>query len=627
MAQYYFITTDGNLITGDEEFQRGKKDLSETCAKKGREICHAFELYDNNCRLPYTTSSNLSYLRIVFQHSDIIKQIMDELKSRGITKLDCQYIGREIPDIILFFGLGLDDNNFNTFKKYIEKSKYILDWGRNLTKQKFDYRNKLAYYEYLNPEPLPPKPSSRFIPPYHSINNLDDLMKKVEFDKNYLLKDISGSGGGGIYPIIKIKEQGIDKIQIMDQTNQFINMERVTDDYFLQEFKIPFTVSGKDIITHLLKLEEFDNPQFRIDILPIFNKFKVDNDNENCNTFSELFTLLNNITHKTLHSILYAFYFCIRILQNKKHGNPIDTIHTEPIIYTNVMTTLNNKLKFIDLVKSTCNNINPDVFNLLDSHLKYYIFFNNQNLYMLKFRRPYLHFNKNNTSIILPAERFDIDMIFDFNIDLSLKQKGLTLFNQFISNNTAGNSINLDFHIKTIHNENRGVYELFNKVFTVDEQRRILESEKVIYNDLKDSIEINTNYEKDLSDKICFKYYAIDYIIDKEKQINILEVNDSAIIQKDMKHFVSKMIDLIVTDNTNTELDRIITEQREIEKRQRRENIRKAKDNRNLDDLLIKFEKLKIEGGNIYDKTPEKYKQKYLKYKQKYLQLKLQLKL
>ena len=577
---YYFITTDGNLITGEEEADKGRPKLLDLCKEKGRDICHLFALYDEKCEIPYNKEENFKDAIIVLQHSYIIREIIKNLDLNGIKKLNCQTNDSNIPDILLFYGLGLNKLNFKFFKKYIIKSKYIFDWSRRLTKQEFNYRDKIEYYNFIKD-----RPSSQYIPSYKSVDTYINLFKNIELSdggeaKYYLLKDITGSGGGNIYPIMKIKYEGRDLlIKIKEDDNIYFieSDEHISDDinnkYFLQEFKIPINVSGKDIIKHLLKLSNFDNPIFNNDIEDIFNILNTDDIGILCDNFNKLIDLLK-LNHNLLNSFSYAFYLLIKKIH---HSEEFDEI-IKNINYDNVMKLLSDDNESIDGFVNICGYKDESSIILLKKHLEYYKFFNNEKLYMLKFRRPYLHYIKNNIPTITPYDRFDIDIIFDFNNDLSYNKDEYLKFKQFISNYTADNSIDLDYHIKEIHNYDRGVYELFSKIFTEEEQKSIFDAENIIYNDLKDSIQINEEYLIDglnYSDKIYFKYYAIDYIIDENKKINILEVNDSAIIQKDMEDFVKLMINFIMKD---------------------------------------KF------------KRDENIKQKYLKYKKKYLQLKSKLK-
>jgi hypothetical protein len=75
--------------------------------------------------------------------------------------------------------------------------------------------------------------------------------------KIYLLKDITGSGGGGIYPLLYIN----NKHYFMNENNVLIDLsdfKKEINIFFIQEFIQPITISGKQIIDYLLKINNFD---------------------------------------------------------------------------------------------------------------------------------------------------------------------------------------------------------------------------------------------------------------------------------------------------------------------------------------------------------------------------------
>jgi hypothetical protein len=297
-------------------------------------------------------------------------------------------------------------------------------------------------------------------------------------------------------------------------------------------------------------------------------------------------------------------------------------------LYDYIEKYKDNKL-FIDLFIQFRRVVKKEDLTNCINLIKYVNLFNNDKQYMLKFRRPYLHFLNQDYKTIVPFERFDIDIIFSDLEDLSFKPSGYHNYKQFISNYTAEKSIELDILVKSMYGENAGVYTLFNKIFNKAEQDSLLSAEYQIFNDLKHSINSKLN-----DDRIYFKHYAIDYIIDTSKQLNVLEVNDSPVIQKDTIKFIDFIIYIIINEVIKKEIkiynEAIAFEKEEyiktldlkarnvLEAKREAAQVRESEERSrlkpqkisNLEDIVI------LPGGS------NKYKEKYLKYKHKYNKLK-----
>lgn len=507
MVNYYFVPTDETLHK-----------CIGSVYKVPDELCFYYSLFDENCRD--------KQMLIVKQHSYFINLLIEKLRLSNFTKYNCTSTITTITDeIILFFGLGVDDiTSYRLYSKYYIASHYILDWGKIFTIKKFNYKDKLEYYKFIES-----KSSNVFIPTYHQIENIDILREKLEPTQIYLLKDITGSGGGGIYPIIKDESGRIIKLNEDNSSVEFVQEESITK-FFVQKFVLPITVSGIQIILCLFKPDNIPEV-YHID--EESKRKLISSDPKN--NFKKLFQFIS-VNIDVNNKILLCIYFAI---DGTTQNSYIEVVKRVLEYFKN---DADRNLMY-DTIREISDDNTIDTFKLFISFLRV---FNTEKGFGLKFRRPYLHFcSPDGFTDIQSFDKFDIDIIFDFEEDLSLPTSEYK-FKNFISNYTSGNNIYLDELCKKM-NSNKGIYLLFDKYFSSEQKEKILSSEKIIMKDLKDSIEVHPSL-KTYKNKVYFKHYANDYIIGHDFNLYVLEVNDSPVIQKNQSEFADFLIKFI-TDN------------------------------------------------------------------------------
>ncbi len=580
-SKYYFIPTDeiayyckdmpAEIIatfTGEmiEKFN----------AIKDEERCIYYTIYNERCE-NYQPAT-------VQQHYNFINLLLEKLKINNINKTPCVSDEVLVPSILLYIGLNVSSpSSFSKYIKYFLQSKYIFDWGKIMTSPQFDYKDKIQYYKYA----ISKKPDFIGLIP-NIIYSGSEQFESFEPLKWYLLKDIRGSGGGNIYPIYVNAENKFIK---MDQDNSLNELDTSQiNNFFVQKFITPYSVSGHTIIDILLK------PSVTITYVDITEKSKsIQDENEKCIAIYKECIDIYGIDK--LNSMLYAIYFTNYL--DEKYNNYINLISIVISDLEGVIGSSEDYMK--EIYKDSV-----DDYNLFIQFINLLKVFNTERRFFLKFRRPYLYFcsSEGNNSIKI-FEKFDIDIIFDFTKDLSVSTNGDLLvipppdFTLFISNFSAGNSIILDEICKII-DKKRGVYLLFDNCFTPEQKTKILLEEKKILETLKDSVKVGVgilNFKNEtffpeesreiIKNKIFFKHYANDYIIGNDLKLWMLETNDSPIIQKNTDEFVDFLINFLIKDY----------------------------------EFRIGF--WPQEGGyNFISKQEHKYLFKYLKYKSKYLQLK-----
>lgn len=523
----YFIPTDEHLdryipqrIEGqtEEAFRRLEK-------YRGDKM---YKLYGVECKLDNTNVS------VVRQHHDFIQKILIKLKVEGWEKVVCT-IGLISGNIQFFFGLGLDDpSSFELNKKYFNNSINIFDWGRYFTEQQFVYRDKLSYYNYISDKPTF---TSGHVPPFFRRYNPNDLI----LNEIYLLKDIRGSGGGNIYPIQKIMTDGIDNVlKLMpDNTIQpYYQIEpEQADNFFVQQFIHPVTIQGWDVLKHLLLIdndlftnEEYQKYSYR-GLYPSLIDF-----------FNERFGFVDDLN--ILHKILFTVAPWIQHKQDYRRG--IITPFGLTYLISAVESILEDGLEVE--IETRINETYPGMLDGFKLFLRLIKIFSTDKYFMLKFRRPYLHtVTTNGITRIKSPQRFDIDIIFDFDEDLSITNPvnpELKKFKQFISNYSASNSNDLD-KISYMINPTNGIFNLFNIIFTREQRDSLLIQEERILDDLKSSISLKEEFKMNPIFKRFIKHYANDYIIDRNGNLFMLEVNDSPIIQKNIDEFIEILFRII----------------------------------------------------------------------------------
>jgi hypothetical protein len=580
-SKYYFIPTDeiANYCKDMpvEILSTYTAEMREKFnAIKDEERCIYYTIYNERCE-NYQPAT-------VQQHYNFINLLLEKLKLNNINKISCVSDEVPIPLLLLYIGLGVSSlSSFSKYIKYFLQSKYIFDWGKIMTSPQFDFKDKIQYYRYA----LSQKPEFNSVIP-NIISSGSEQFESFEPLKWYLLKDIRGSGGGKIYPIYLNSE---NKFIIMNQDNSLneLNTSQIND-FFIQKFITPCSVSGHTIIDILLK------PSITITYDDILEESKsIQDENEKCITIYK--ECINTYGIDKLNSMLYALYFT-----NHSDEEYINYINLITVVISDLEGIIGTEEDYmVEIYKDSVDDYNSFIqfINLLKV-------FNTERRFYLKFRRPYLHFcsSEGNNSIKI-FEKFDIDIIFDFEKNLSVSTNGDLLvvpppdFTLFISNFTARNSIILDEICKII-DKKRGVYLLFDNFFTPEQKTKILSEEKIILETLKDSIKVGVgilNYKGEtffpeesreiIKNKIFFKHYANDYIIDNNLKLWMLETNDSPIIQKNTDEFVDFLINFLIKDY----------------------------------EFRIGF--WPQEGGyKFISKQEHKYISKYLKYKSKYLQLK-----
>ncbi len=575
-SKFYFIPTDENL----HHCRNMPRNLLETITGATREkfdrireneLCIYYAIYNENC-IDYEPAT-------VLQHSFFINLLLQKLKRKNINKLTCipdlTAGGVVIPPILLFIDLGVNSfSSFEKYRKYFTQSRFIFDWSKFMTAQQFNYRDKIAYYRFAETQ----NPEINSMIPQICTN-----FEQMEQLKWYLLKDIDGSGGSGIYPIIKNRENNIFSL---DERNELTNITgRTFPDFFTQKFITPFSVSGQEIIGILLLPREYITcPSCRVDedtleelMLSYYHHLTSEHNIDELNA-----TLFTIYIFNFESSPEYSYFDIIRLVSNFIQTNPecIKKFYDYGYNEEQSFKKQENFKKFMLLL---------NIFNHPEKR------------FFLKFRRYYLHFNWIEQTIqteqkrIIPFNNFDVDIIFDDKKDLSVIDQNelgphvrdnIPDFNLFISNNTSKNTTVLEV-ISRIIDPDRGTYLLFEKCFTEEQKVRILAEEQIIFSTLVNGVKINDTILRHAQDKVYFKHYANDYIIGTNFKLWMLETNDSPVVQKRPDEFASLIIDIVNSG----------------------------------------------QGGgfklNHFDNKPankqdDKYMKKYLKYKAKYLQLKNQ---
>ncbi len=381
MARYYFIPTDEILYACQHPNNRDE-DACNFCALHfaREERCFIYKIYGRKCTLEDERT------RIVGAHHYFLSNLMRVLKENNINKYNCT-TEKAIDNILLFIGLY---PRYDAYNKYILKSSYIFDWSKQLIRHNFEFVDKLAYYHFIATDPDHEINETRkYFPTYFKAQTYQELYDRIEDNKTYLLKDIRGAGGAKIYPILK-ENNSILKLQ---SNNEIQPMEDAPpdQDFFVQEFKHPYSISGFDIIYHLLTLNNFEDIKRS---LPALQRSVSNRNYILKNKIVTNFVLLHehiktiNINH--IHNILISLYF--------SHYNIFETNFSD-LSYLDLCNFLMYN-HFNDIYTKFKNELNESELilkgiNDFDTFVKLINVFYNLKKYMLKFRRPYIMFIDN----------------------------------------------------------------------------------------------------------------------------------------------------------------------------------------------------------------------------------------
>ena len=485
-----------------------------------------FKLYNNEC--------NVDQPALVRQHYHFINLMLNKLKTNGYNKVECtrENINYSIK---LFIGLGIDDKNYGYYEKYYEKSSVIFDWSKYFTQQAFDYRDKLDYYKFIRDKPTY---RNGHVPTYYTEYNQESL----EVEKFYLLKDIRGSGGGNIFPIIKRDDGSVYTMNYDNSFKEFNPRPDTVKSFFIQEFKMPITISGFDILKHLLGIGEelLVNKDWQ-------DYYLLPSDIMTDDQFLTAYLSKSN-TFSYLHKMLFTICAYKQYKSSDKTKKIINWLRYG----INLALSDDFRRDFEERLRAVFESVIPGGFDNFIHFMRLIDTFLTKRHFMLKFRRPYLHIQNSSGSgehtvaRIIPSTKFDIDIIFEFGNDLQnlsidhtrSMRDNFTSFKHFISNFTSSNSSILE-QIITIIDPNNGIFKLEDVLFIPEQQTAIKQQERVILNDLKSGIQLKEDFQ--FSGKKFFKHYANDYIIDRDRHLFILEVNDNPIIQKNEEEFFNLM--------------------------------------------------------------------------------------
>lgn len=501
-----------------------------------REIIHTNQKYKtralyfihdgNNCN----SIDNNNYIAVRARFYQYITLFFYLTSTNKYSRIPCENLSNT-KQIDFFVYFRNDDNNrINRNSEVFElavinKSKTIYDTSRIFLYPTFNMRDKIQYYKYLEKNSIKnfyandyykyPKYSTNFENFYKHIKSMiHDTDDNTLF---FLIKDTTGSGGGGITPFKMVRLIN-DDILIYDIAEQ--HKEEImsyTYDQFINKYK--------NLIDPRNHYQLYIKPKA---------------------ISGNIFNFLKTKIKKAIHMFGNEWYKLHPYYQKSDMNAEISK-------FINIDDTRDNYMGECYLTKWRAvyvpyMKISNGVTNGILLHKKYDV----EIIYGTEKAQNYL-------AVCNPDNNYKYDIM------------KYTRKNQIISNMTAGRTQTLnkyfeilfyihknDFKSKLSDNSKlfNGPHEEFDSVFSYvskelgeNVMNKINETNQKISQDLLNSFDLNKEYKnKIIGDKIIYSIFAYDFIVDRKNSVYVLEINDSPVVQNNTEDFIDGLVEASFND-------------------------------------------------------------------------------